>query len=89
MGIQDTNNEFKFFDSRFMKLMLQMYKSNKGEVNVPTLDANMRARVEHQPINHILMFSLNIIVWTFQQLIFIFLGATFGAKIIQAYEKHY
>jgi hypothetical protein len=53
------------------------------------LDASMKSRVENVPFAHFMIWSMNISVWTFQQLIFIFFGATFGAKIIQAYEKHY
>lgn len=48
----------------------------------------MAARVENLPFARFLIFFMNIFVWTFQQLAFIFFGATFGAKIIQAYEKH-
>lgn len=89
LGVDDDNDQFKFIGSRFFKLLLQMYESNKGEVNVPKLDAAMSHRVENQPGIHFVIFSLNISVWTFQQLIFVFFAATFGAKIIQAYEKHY
>lgn len=88
MAVNDPSDEYKFFDSQFMKLMLQTYKANKGEVNVPALDDAMAARVQDLPLAQLVIFSMNIIVWTFQQLVFIFLGATFGAKIIQAYEKH-
>jgi hypothetical protein len=88
-GVNDSHNELRFFDSVFWKLMLQSYKSNKGEVIVPSLDKSMAARVENVAFYHFMIFSLNIVVWTFQQLIFIFISATFGAKIIQAYEKHY
>lgn len=37
-GVNDPDDEYKGIDSRFMRLIIQSYKSAKGEVSVPKLD---------------------------------------------------
>lgn len=65
-----------------------MYRSNKGDVNVPKLNDDMQNRVKDTPTIAGLMLTLNLSVWTFQQIIFIIIGAIFTWRIMIAYEKY-
>lgn len=41
LGINDANGEYASIGSPFVKLMVQTYKSARGEVVIPKLDENM------------------------------------------------
>lgn len=88
-GINDPNGEYTQLDSNFMKLMVQMYKSNKGDVNVPMVEEQMATRIKDVPFKANTITTLNLSVWVWQQLIFILIAAVFTYKIMIAYEKHY
>jgi len=70
-------SEYLGIQSMFLKLMIQVYKSNSGDVNVPVLDADMLSRINESVLYGNIIFLFNIIIWVAQQCIFIFLGATF------------
>jgi len=87
MGV--TGKEYDNIQSPFVKMMIQSYKANKGDVNVPVLDSKMLTRVENDIVMSVLMKGLNIIIWSGQQCIFLLLGTTFTIQVVQSYEKYY
>jgi hypothetical protein len=77
MGINDPTGEFNDFSSNFLKFMIQSYKSNMGDINVPILDVGMQNRVKETVFAGFMIFGMNISVWAFQQSFFIFIGVMF------------
>lgn len=88
IGVNDPSGEYGQIDSDLVKLMIQMYRSNKGATNVPMLTENMAKRVANTPNIARLILGLNMSVWVFQQLIFILITAVFTWKIMIAAEKY-
>jgi len=81
--------EYQRIDSPLLKLLIQSYKANKGDVNVPSLDDDMITRVSDEPIMQLAITALNFFVWGFQQIVFLLLGTTFTVQVVQAYERYY
>ena len=77
MGINDPTGEFNDFSSTFLKFMIQSYKSNMGDINVPILDEGMQNRVKETVFEGAMIFGMNITIWGFQQAFFIFIGVMF------------
>ena len=88
-GVNDPTGEYSGISSTFLKLMVQTYKSNKGDVNVPSLDDDFITEYGEDGFYAHIMFFLNILVWVAQQGIFVFLGAQFFSGVYQSYEKWY
>ena len=86
-GVNDVDGEYKNVDNRFLKLITQVYKSNKGEVNVPSLDADFIKEYGTYGFYPEIMFFLSCFVWIAQQCIFVFLGSQFFSAVYQSYEK--
>lgn len=87
ISVNDPKGQYEQIESTFTKLMVQMYRSNKGDVNVPKLNDDMQNRVKDTPAIANFMLGLNLSVWTFQQIVFIMVGGIFTWRIMVAYEK--
>lgn len=79
-GINDPSDTYKNIDSQFLKLMIQTYKSNMGEVNVPVLDEEFVKNYGGDTFYANLIFMFNLFFWILQQALFIFLGTKFFAS---------
>lgn len=87
-GINDPEGEYKGLNSQFLKLIIQSYKSIKGEVSIPHLDEQMSARTKDTLLYRDIMMSLNFVVWVMQEATFVFLSAFFFAQVYQYCEKY-
>jgi len=87
-GVNDPEGEYKGLDSVFLKLIVQSYKSAKGEVSIPHLDEQMTARTNDTLFYRDIMMGLNFAVWLLQEGAFIFLSALFFGQVYQYCEKY-
>lgn len=79
--------EYKNFNSNsLIAMMIMIYKSNKGDVFVPSLSTDFTNRTQNSPALGNFFLFMNVFLWIFQQMLFIFFGGTFTIRILQAYE---
>lgn len=87
-GINDVDGEYASIDSTFLKLIIQTYKSTRGDFATPTLDTSMTTRTEDNFLYRDILLAMNLMVSLLQEATFVVLGAVFFAQIIQFYEKY-
>ena len=92
-GINDTTGAFSKLgasgENQFIKLMIQTYKTNKGNVNVPALDNDFITANGEDSFYSNIMYFMNLFVWVAQQGIFVMLGVLYFNTVFQSYEKYY
>ena len=70
-------------------MIIQIYKSNKGSVNVPVLDKDFLAENDNESIYANIIFGMNVVAWLMQQGVFVLLGVLYFNTVLQSYEKWY
>lgn len=87
-GINDPTGEYNGIRSHFLKLIIQTYKSTRGDFDVPTLDPEFGQHNETNKLYSNIMITLNMVVVFVQEAIFIILGAVFYSQVLQKYEQY-
>lgn len=76
-GINDQDGEYDGIHSNFLRLVIQTYKSTRGDFATPTLDSTMADKTRDNVLYRGIMLTLNLTIALIQEGTFIYLGALF------------